>query len=94
MPLALSPLGYILAIPALIFGVLIVGYKRAAFLAAIFVIGVVMLSAVTGVQNTAYISTMRIWPTPAVSNSPALNYSVPNKPQLTVFTCGIRHRGQ
>ena len=56
IPLALSPLGYLFAMPALIFGVLIVGYKRAAFLVIIFVIGIVMLSAVTGVQNSGYIS--------------------------------------
>lgn len=80
IPLALSPLGYIFSIPALIIGVLIVGYRRAAFLALMFVIGIVMLSAVTGVQNSAYISYNAQVAHTQVSGDAALNYSVPNKP--------------
>jgi transitional endoplasmic reticulum ATPase len=88
LPLALSPLGFIFSIPALIIGVLLVGYKRAAVLAVIFVIGVVMLSAVTGVQNTAYLSYNAQIAHTKVSNAPALNYSVPNKPHPNLFTIG------
>jgi SpoVK/Ycf46/Vps4 family AAA+-type ATPase len=86
IPLALSPLGYIFAIPALIFGVLIVGYKRAIFLVAIFVIGVVMLSAVTGVQNSAYISYNAQLAHSKLAGYPSLNYSVPNRNISNVFT--------
>ena len=88
VPLALSPLGWIFAIPALIFGVLIVGYKRAMVLAAIFVIGVVMLSTVTAVQNTAYITYDAHTAHTSMGNSPALNYSIPNKTAPNVFTFG------
>ncbi|MGI0100406.1 MAG: AAA family ATPase [Candidatus Micrarchaeaceae archaeon] len=89
VPLALSPLGFIFSIPALIIGVLIVGYKRAAFLAVVFVIGIVMLSAVTGVQNTAYISyNAQIAHTKVSNGAPALDYSVPNKPAPTLYTMG------
>jgi SpoVK/Ycf46/Vps4 family AAA+-type ATPase len=86
VPLALSTLGYLFAIPALILGALIVGYKRAGVLSIIFVIGVVMLSAATGVQNSAYISYNAQIAHTKVSGSPALNYSVPNKPQLNLLT--------
>ena len=86
--MALSPLGYIFAIPALIIGVLIVGYKRAAFLVVIFVIGIVMLSAVTGVQNSGYISYNAQIAHTKVANSPALNFSVPNKPRPGLFLLG------
>ncbi len=86
IPLALSPLGYLFSVPALIIGVLIVGYRRAGFLAAVFVIAIVMLSAVTGVQNSGYISYNAQLAHTAVSGSPALNYSIPNKPQPSIFT--------
>ncbi len=93
LPLALSPLGSFLAIPVLIIGVLVVGYRRAIPLALIFVIGVVMLSAVTGVQNSAWISYNAFIAHKAVSSTPAIyNYSSPhNKPQLglTDFGSGI-----
>lgn len=86
VPLALSTLGYLFAIPALILGALIVGYKRAGLLSIMFVIGVVMLSAVTGVQNSAYISYNAQAAHLKVSGSPAINYSVPDKPQLSLLT--------
>ena len=88
VPLALSSLGYILAIPFLIFGVLIVGYRRAMVLAAIFVLGVVMLSAVTAIQNTAYIAYDAHLAHSSIPNSPALNYSVANKQPPNLFTFG------
>jgi transitional endoplasmic reticulum ATPase len=86
IPLALSGLGYIFAIPALIFGVLIVGYKRAAFLGAIFIIGIVMLSGVTGVQNSGYISYNATLAHSKLAGNPSLIYSVPNKTASTVLT--------
>ena len=88
IPLALSPLGFIFSIPALIVGVLIVGYKRAMVLSTIFVLGIVMLSAVTGVQNTAYISYNAQLAHMKVSNSAALNYSIPNKAAPNLFNFG------
>jgi transitional endoplasmic reticulum ATPase len=92
IPLALSPLGYLFSIPALIIGVLVVGYKRAAFLAVVFVIGIVMLSAVTGVQNTAYISYNAAIAHKKISGVPALNYSVPNQLILHLgdFSSGVK----
>ena len=84
VPLALSSLGYILAIPVFIIAILVVGYKRALVLTAIFIIGVVMISGVTGIQNSAYIiySASKAQSTLSVSASsalnPALNHSVRN----------------
>ncbi len=86
VPLALSPLGYILSIPAFILGVLVVGYKRAIVLTVIFVLAIVMLSAVTNVQNSAYISYSAITGYMKNSNSPALNYSAVRNPQDSIFT--------
>ncbi len=86
IPLALSQLGYLFSIPALILSVLVVGYKRASVLCVIFVFAVVMLSAVTGVQNSAYLSYNAQLAHGKVANSPALNYSVPNKPQRSIYT--------
>ncbi|MDE1871364.1 MAG: AAA family ATPase [Candidatus Micrarchaeota archaeon] len=86
LPLALSPLGYIFAIPTLIIGVLIVGYRRSAFLGVLFVLGVVMLSGVTGVQNTGYISYNAQIAHNKLATTPALNYSVPNKQGASMLT--------
>jgi transitional endoplasmic reticulum ATPase len=86
IPLAMSPLGYLFAIPMFILGVLIVGYKRALVLSFIFVIAVVMISAVTGVQNSAYIAYNAQAAHSKIVNSPIANYSVPNKLEPNVFT--------
>lgn len=88
VPLALSPLGYIFLIPALILGVLIVGYKRASLLAFVFVIGVVMISAVANVPNSGYIVYNAQLAHMKVANSPALNYSVVDKPSPNLLTFG------
>ncbi|HVC58580.1 MAG TPA: AAA family ATPase [Candidatus Acidoferrales bacterium] len=83
--LALSPLGYLLLIPALALSVLIVGYKRGLVLGVVLVLGTVMFSAVMGVQNSAYI----VYNGPAVHSAMAasnsfLQYSI--KPILSVGT--------
>ena len=99
VPLALSSLGYILAIPVFIVAILVVGYKRALVLTAVFVIGVVMISGVTGIQNSAYItySASKAQSILAASASsvlnPALNHSVRNnglkQASLAGFGSGI-----
>ncbi len=99
VPLALSSLGYILAIPVFIVAILVVGYKRALVLTAVFVIGVVMISGVTGIQNSAYItySASKAQSILAASASsvlnPALNHSVRNnglkQASLASFGSGI-----
>ena len=87
LPLALSySLGPILAIPAFIISVLIIGYRRGLLLGIIFVIGVVMLSAVTGIQNSAYISYNAQLAHTSVAGNIPVNYTVPNKAQLTLST--------
>ncbi len=84
VPLALSSLGYILAIPVFIIAILVVGYKRALVLTAIFVIGVVMISGITGIQNSAYITysagreQAALAGSGSVALNPALNHSVRN----------------
>ncbi|MDE1871328.1 MAG: AAA family ATPase [Candidatus Micrarchaeota archaeon] len=54
--LAFSPLGYIFEIPMLLFCILIIGNKRTAIVVVVTFVLVLMLSAVTGVQNTGYIA--------------------------------------
>ena len=85
--LALSPLGYVLSIPALAFSVLIVGYRRGLVLGAIFVLGAVMFSAVMGIQNSAYIVYDGVAAHGVIAGSNSfLQYSVPNKPILHIGT--------
>jgi len=54
--LAFSVFGYFLAIPALIFSVLIIGNKRAVFAVALSFLLIISLSAITDIQNSAYIA--------------------------------------
>ncbi|MDE1810829.1 MAG: AAA family ATPase, partial [Candidatus Micrarchaeota archaeon] len=81
--LALSPLGYLLALPALAFAVLVIGYRRGLVLGAVFVLGTVMFSAVMGVPNTAYIVYNGVMAHNLLAGSNSiLQYTTPNKPIL------------
>ena len=85
VPLAFSPLGYFLEIPLFIISVLIIGYRRAAILAAILVFAIVMASGVSGVHNTGYIIYN---PQPVyaiVSNSSAVQYLTPGQHSLSLY---------
>ena len=55
LALSFSYLGFLLTIPTFIFGVLIIGRKRAAIMAIVLVLGIVAFSALTGLPNTGYI---------------------------------------
>jgi SpoVK/Ycf46/Vps4 family AAA+-type ATPase len=83
--LPFSALGYVLSIPVFMLAILVVGYKRASVIALIMVLGVVMLSGVTGIQNTAYIAYNPAAAHAAVSSSPIANYSVPDQKPLDLL---------
>ena len=91
VPLAFSPMGYFLEIPLFIIGVLIVGYKRAAVLAALLVFAIVMVSGVSGVQNTGYIIYNPQQAYAIVSSSVAAAYLTPvlHPLALTSFISGF-----
>ncbi len=81
-----SSLGMLLTIPLLIIAVMVIGYKRAVILSVLLVVAAVSLSAVTGVQNNAYILyNASAAHTKVVSNSLA-PYVTPIKPGLTLST--------
>ena len=82
--LAFSFLGYFFVIPLFIAAVLIVGAKRAIALSAIFLLSVVMLSGVSGMQNTGYIMYNSKPAYAAISNTPYAAYLTPNKPTLSL----------
>ncbi len=89
--LAFSPLGALLAIPAFIMSVLVLDYKRAIVVTAVAVIGVVALSALTGMQNTAYIAyDAASAHSKLVGNSP-LSYAIMDRPAVPLgnFTAGL-----
>lgn len=81
-----SSLGYIMTIPLFILAVLVVGYKRAITLAVLFMIAVVCLSAVTGVQNTSYIIYNASYAHTRVMGPYANAYVVPDKPGFNLLT--------
>lgn len=86
-----SPLGLALSIPTFIVAVLMVGYKRAMILAVLFVVAAVALSAVTGVQNNAYVTYNAAYAHNKVV-SPALSpYVTPSHSGLTLmnFSSGL-----
>jgi SpoVK/Ycf46/Vps4 family AAA+-type ATPase len=85
IPLAFSFLGYFLEIPLFIIGVLVIGSKRAVLLSVLVVLSVVMLSGVSGVQNTGYIVYN---PQPAyrsISATAFAEYTTPSKPILPLI---------
>ena len=86
--LAFSPLGIILAIPAFLISILVVGYKRGMVLAAAAVIAIVMISGATGVQNTAYILYNAQLAHSKVQNASITQYLVPAKHMLTITQFG------
>lgn len=86
---AFSQLGYILALPAFVFGVMISGRKRSIFFALFFVLGVVALSFLSGIQNTGYIP-YNVQAARGISgtNSTAFLYTTPSKSAPTIYTFG------
>jgi SpoVK/Ycf46/Vps4 family AAA+-type ATPase len=85
VPLAFSHLGYFLAIPMLIMAALVIGSKRATVLLVMLVLGVVMISGTTGMQNTSYIVYNPQPAYAAVSTQQIAQYVTPGKPALTLF---------
>ncbi len=86
--LSFSALGYLLVIPLFTFMVLIVGRKRALVVSVLFVLSVVVLSALTDVQNTAYIIYNAQAAHGAISGGSFYSYMVPNKTAPTIFNFG------
>jgi hypothetical protein len=89
--LAFSPLGLIFAIPAFLISIIVIGYKRGIVLCVAGVIGIVMLSGATGVQNTAYILYNAQLANQNIANSGLMQYLVPSKQMLpiTQFISGM-----
>ncbi|MDE1865572.1 MAG: AAA family ATPase [Candidatus Micrarchaeota archaeon] len=85
--LPFSALGAFLSIPFFILSILIVGHKRAAVIGVIAVLGIVMLSGLTGYHNTGYIPYNPNVPHEAVNSTPIALYSTltPKRPLLTIF---------
>jgi hypothetical protein len=87
--LPFSVLGAILSIPLFMLSILIVGHKRAAILAVVCVLGIVMLSGLTGVQNSGYIPYNATAPHARVLLTPIGPYATPTRPLLNVFNVGV-----
>ncbi len=72
--LAFSPIGYLLAIPALIFSAIIIGNKRSVFVVLLSFLLVISFSAVTGIQNSAYFAYNAAQGHTAIGNNPILQF--------------------
>jgi SpoVK/Ycf46/Vps4 family AAA+-type ATPase len=83
--LPFSILGAILAIPFFILSIIIVGHKRAAVIAVVAVLGIVMLSGLTGIPNTAYIPYNPTVAHASVLATPIAPYVTPTRPLLNVM---------
>ncbi len=90
--LAFSQLGLVLEIPAFLVAILVIGYKRGTVITAAVILGVVMLSGATGVQNTAYIVYNATRAHSSIANSSMLQYVIPGKQGLSLeqFAGGVR----
>jgi SpoVK/Ycf46/Vps4 family AAA+-type ATPase len=86
--LSFSQLGYLLAIPVFIFAVLIVGRKRAIFVTVLFILGVVALSFLSGVQNTAYIVYDAQAARSVFNNTQMFAYTTVNKTAPSIYDFG------
>ena len=85
--LAFSPLGLVLEIPALIFTLLIVGYKRAAISIAVAVLVIISFSSALGVSNYGYVIYNSVIAHNAISTYTitqymVLNHTTPSMPQF------------
>ena len=83
--LSFSQLGYVLAIPMFILGILLIGYKRAILLTLVFVFAVVSLSAISGVQNYSFIVYNAYYAHSTIS-SQVTQYTTPNRQGFTILT--------
>ena len=81
-----STAGFILTIPMFILAVLMVGYKRAVILSVLFIIAIVGLSGITGVQNSSYVIYDAAAAHLATVSAPLNPYVVPSKPGLNILT--------
>lgn len=86
--LAFSSLGYILEIPVFVISPLIVGYKRGLVLTVLMVLGIVMFSGVTGIQNTGYILYNASYAHTAIGTTGITPLLTPNKPMATLSSMG------
>ena len=82
--LPLSYLGYLLEFPALIVGILFVGLKRGSIAAVATVLVVVMLSGLTGIQNTGPIAYNASAAHAILAKSEVASLFVPNKAMPTI----------
>ncbi len=81
-----SPAGLILAIPLMVIGVLMIGYKRAVIMSVLFIIAIVFLSGVAGVQNSSYIIYNATAAHASAVPASLSQYVVPSKPGLSIAT--------
>ncbi len=86
--LPFSVLGAVLSIPFFMLSILIVGHKRAAVLSVIAVLGIVMLSGLTGIPNTGYVPYNPAAAHAGVLLSPIANYTTPTHPLLNLLNFG------
>ena len=76
--LPFSAMGYLLSIPVFMLSILTIGFKRAAVMSVLVVLLIVMLSGLTGVQNSAYVPFDASVAHAALFSRPMANDSVPN----------------
>ncbi|MCL4379321.1 MAG: AAA family ATPase [Candidatus Marsarchaeota archaeon] len=81
-----SQIGLLLTIPLMIIGVLRIGYKRAVIMSVLFVLAIVFISGVTGLQNSSYIIYSATAAHAATVPASLSQYVVPSKPGLNVMT--------
>ena len=83
--LAFSVVGLVLEIPVLVLAVLVSGFKRSAIITTIAIIGIVAVSGVFGVQNSAYILYNGAGAHIGLPIGNISEFLVMNKPQLHFF---------
>ena len=80
--LAFSPAGYLLFIPFLILTPLVVGFKRAAIVSVLVILGVIALSGTMGVQNSAFLLYDAAAAHAGIASGAMAAYVTPALPQL------------
>ena len=91
LALGFTPLGYIFEIPFMVLAPLIIGFKRAALVYIVVILGIAAFSGAIGLQNYGYIVYSASSAHASIANNYIIHYIEPNRHILTIsdFSAGI-----
>ncbi len=91
LALGFTPLGYIFEVPFMILAPLMIGFKRAALVYLVVILGIAAFSGTIGLQNYGYVVYSASLAHVPIANNSIVHYIEPNRPILGIgtFSTGI-----